>query len=396
MDKQFTTHTISLDQLKKVMKPIAQATGLPNVAYTDQNHFEYERDQVVAKSWAALVFTDVVGEKPFAYPTEFMGLPLLVTRDRSGVLHVFHNVCSHRGMKLVAEPTEIQGVIRCPYHSWTYDAAGQLKGTPHIGGVGKHQCEGFRCEDNGLKEVRSAAWMGMVFINLSGDAPDFMESIDALRVRTEEFIGKDGWSQIHPGASGSKFSLEVNCNWKLAVENYCESYHLPWVHPALNSYSRLEDHYNVIGYQNFSGQGSLAYRLADVAGTKLPQFPAWPQDRLHNAEYYSLYPNVLLGFQADHAFAIILTPLDARHTREELRVFYVGEGATSDSYQASRAAQLEAWGVVFKEDVFAVEGMQSGRASPGYQGGVFSPELDQPTHHFHAWVAGKLADASKE
>jgi choline monooxygenase len=45
---------------------------------------------------------------------------------------------------------------------------------------------------------------------------------------------------------------------------------------------------------------------------------------------------------------------------------------------------------VFTEDVFAVEGMQAGRASPGYDGGVFAPGMDQATHHFHRWVATKL------
>jgi choline monooxygenase len=68
----------------------------------------------------------------------------------------------------------------------------------------------------------------------------------------------------------------------------------------------------------------------------------------------------------------------------------VGEGATADAYSACRAATLAAWRGVFAEDVLAVEGMQQGRASPGYQGGVFSPVMDQPTHHFHRWMAARL------
>ena len=69
--------------------------------------------------------------------------------------------------------------------------------------------------------------------------------------------------------------IDVRCNWKLAVENYCEAYHLPWVHPALNDYSRLEDHYCFSDAQDFAGQGSLAYRLSDVAGTRLPRLEEW-------------------------------------------------------------------------------------------------------------------------
>jgi choline monooxygenase len=163
------------------------------------------------------------------------------------------------------------------------------------------------------------------------------------------------------------------------------------VHPALNEYSRLEDHYCFFDAADFAGQGSLAYRLSDVAGTRLPRLAQWPADRTHVAEYPSLYPNVLLGFQADHAFAVILTPVAPDQTREEVRIFYVGDGAASDAYGACRAATQAAWDVVFREDVFAVEGMQQGRASPGYQGGAFSPVMDAPTHHFHRWVAMKLA-----
>jgi choline monooxygenase len=382
---------ISPERLQQVLLPIGGATGLPNEAYTDEHFFRYERDQVLGRTWAGLAFADSIPDRPFAKPVEFMGLPLLITRDRGGSLRVFHNVCSHRGMKLVAQAAEIQGLMTCRYHCWSYAANGELKATPHIGGVNQHTLDGFANAEHGLKEVRSAQFLGVLFINLSADAPAFEQHIAPLRERAGSFIGSRGWSQLRPAATDSRLALDVHCNWKLAVENYCEAYHLPWVHPSLNSYSKLEDHYCFVDAEDFAGQGSLAYRLSDVAGTNLPRLEAWPTDQMHVAEYPSLYPNVLLGFQVDHAFAIILTPLAADLTREEVCIFYVAEGATSDAYSACRAATHEAWRVVFGEDVFAVEGMQQGRASPGYHGGVFSPIMDQPTHHFHRWVARKLA-----
>ena len=381
--------------LERVLRPIAQAAGLPNEVYTSEAHFRRERDTVIGRTWAGLAFLDAIPQRPCAQPVEFMGLPLLITRDRHGAVRVFHNVCSHRGMKLVAEPTEVQGLITCRYHCWAYALNGELKATPHLGGVGQHTSAGFENAAHGLKRVRSAEFLGVLFINLSGDAPEFERHIAALRARMSTLMGEGGWSALKPGVSDSSLTLEVRCNWKLAVENYCESYHLPWVHPALNSYSRLEDHYHFLNAPEFSGQGSLAYRLSDVAGSSLPRFPAWPADRMHVAEYPSLYPNVLLGFHADHAFAIILTPLSADATREELRIFYLGEGALAETYRACRAATHGSWRGVFAEDVFAVEGMQQGRASPGYQGGVFSPVMDEPTHHFHRWIAERLLIAPR-
>ncbi|MBR9827133.1 MAG: aromatic ring-hydroxylating dioxygenase subunit alpha [Oceanospirillales bacterium] len=385
-----------METLDDVRKPLAEAAGMPNTVYIDDSLFELERDEVLGKTWAAIGYSSDLPNNGFAKPVDFMGLPLAIMRNRDGEFNVFHNVCSHRGMILLTEETEVEGMVRCPYHSWTYDLNGNLKGTPHIGGVGVHKAEGFACEKHGLRQVRSHVWMGIVFINLSGDAQPFEDHIAPLVQRWSEFCGKDGWDNLHIAPTGSQMQLEVNCNWKLAIENYCEAYHLPWVHPSLNTYSPLDQHYNLIVNDDMSGQGSYNYNLSDVAGTRLPRFPSWPQDRLRHAEYISLYPNVLLGMQADHFFAIILEPRKKDLTVENLRLFYVGEESCGDEYAACRHSQLEAWKVVFGEDIFAVEGMQAGRQSPGFTGGVFSPVLDGPTHHFHGWVADKYAAVNND
>lgn len=381
--------------LQNVLEPIEQATGLGNAYYTSESYYKLERDQVLGAGWACIGFVSDIAQNGYAKPVEFMGLPLLLMRNRQGELQVFHNVCSHRGMKLVQEAGEVQGLIRCPYHSWTYDLNGALRGTPHIGGINKHKDPRFACEKHGLKPLRSQVWMGMIFVNLSGDAPSFEETIRPLMARWSQFWGDDGLSMLADPISDGSLSLEVNCNWKLAVENYCESYHLPWVHPGLNTYSRLEDHYHIMIDDQFSGQGSLAYNLVEAEGTSLPTFPAWPQDRIRNAEYVSFFPNVLLGIQADHVFAIMLEPLGVNRTAEHLRLFFVGEDAArKDTYAASRHVILNAWRTVFTEDIAAVEGMQQGRESPGFKGGVFSPEMDLPTHYFHQWMARGIAKAS--
>lgn len=394
MNAPLTFHRNPVQQLENVLLPIEQASGLPNAFYTEQSKFELERDQVMAKTWACVGFASDLPNKGSVNPVDFMGLPLLLMRNREGLVQVFHNVCSHRGVKLVQEAGDVQGVIRCPYHSWTYDLNGALKGTPHLGGVNQHKDERFACEKHGLKPLRSAIWMDMVFVNLSGDAPALEDMLKPLTERWSQFLGKDGMGLMARRATGDAASLEVNCNWKLAVENYCEAYHLPWVHPALNTYSRLEDHYNIQFSEHFAGQGSYAYNLSAVAGTNLPTFPAWPQDRLRNAEYVAFFPNVLLGIQADHAFAMQIQPVAPGKSVEHLRLFFVGDEALGDQYAACRAAVLEAWRVVFAEDVASVEGMQKGRASPGYQGGVFSPVMDVPTHYFHQWGARQLLAAA--
>jgi choline monooxygenase len=377
-------------EVDSVLQPIDQASGLPNQAYTSDDYMQQERDQVLGTSWAGLWFAGDLPDQGYAKPVEFMGLPLVITRNKQDEIKVFHNVCSHRGMMLVQEEISVQGVLRCPYHSWSYSLDGKLMGTPHIGGVGEHKAEGFNPCDHGLKPVRSSVWMDIIFINLSGDAAEFEQYIKPLSERWQSFLGDTGLHRLQSAVNGKGMQIEIQSNWKLAVENYCESYHLPWIHPGLNSYSKLEDHYHIMVDENFGGQGSYAYRLSDEVGSALPRFPEWPEDKLQQAEYISFYPNVLLGIQADHAFVLIIEPVAPNKSIEHLRLYYVGEEALGDELAASRNATLESWRVVFGEDIDAVEGMQKGRSSPGYRGGVFSPVMDNPTHHFHQWVARKL------
>ena len=381
--------------LEAVMQPIENASGLPNHAYVNDEFTSYERDHVLGKSWAGLWFASDLPKKGYVKPVVFMGLPLVILRNKKDEIKVFHNVCSHRGMILVHEEMEVQGALRCKYHSWSYNLDGELKGTPHLGGIGQQHSEGFNHCDHGLKPVRSAVWMDVIFINLSGDAVEFDEYTRPLIDKWQPFLGDTGLERMRTAFNGKGMEIEVKSNWKLAVENYCESYHLPWIHPSLNTYSRLEDHYHIMYGDNFGGQGSYAYRLSDEAGTALPRFPEWPEALLEQAEYVSFYPNVLLGIQADHAFTMIIEPIACDRSIEHLRLYYVGDEALSDEHAASRNATLESWRVVFSEDIDAVEGMQRGRSSPGYRGGVFSPVMDNPTHHFHQWVARKLMAAGQ-
>jgi len=367
-------------------------TGLPNTHYTDLSTWQKERDHVVAKTWAGLGFGADIQEAGCVYPVNFMGLPLLMVRDTEGVARVFHNVCSHRGMTLVAEKGSAGMVIRCPYHRWGYGLSGELKATPNIGGMGVHSIEGFDCSEHGLKEVRSEELMGIVFINLSGEAPALSEHLDPILTRWEALAGKDFTNRLvsDTGPYGS-MELSVESNYKLAIENYCESYHLPFVHPDLNTYSPLDEHYNLIVDPISAGQGTHVYDLTRGASTPLPVFANWDDSRVKTAEYLSLYPNVLLGIQADHFFAILLMPESPETTTERLQFLYSSEEALTDVYAERRQSLHEAWNLVFSEDVSVVEGMQRGRASPGFTGGVFSPLMDIPTAHFHGWFADRYS-----
>jgi choline monooxygenase len=385
---QQTTSTIDREaRMRAVLAETARAKALPNEAYVDPDFLRYERARLFEAGWACIGFGKDVPNPGDVVPRALLGLPLILLRNAQGEIRVFHNVCSHRGVELVDAPCHVTGVLRCPYHSWAYDLEGRLKATPFIGGPGVNRCEGFDKSAHGLKPVRSAVWFDLVFVNLDGKAPDFSTYIAPLADRWSMF---DGGLIRHSGADSST-AFDVRCNWKLAVENYCEAYHLPWIHPGLNSYSRLEDHYNINEWDSFAGQGSRVYRpTLTETGEALPSFPGLPTQFRGGAEYAALFPNVLLGVHQDHFMAVRLEPVAVNRTLEHLELYYVGDRALSDDYAAIRSANLRAWKQVFAEDVGVVERMQRGRASPAFDGGVFSPVMDVPTHCFHKWAAQRL------
>lgn len=372
--------------LSSVMAPPGKARGLPNEHYLSPDIFEEEKRTVLFANWSGIGFGKDVPEPGDAMPIDFAGLPLLVVRDRNGDIGVFQNTCRHRGMILVEEPRKITGAIRCPYHSWCYALNGDLVTTPHIGGPGHNTHEEIDRGELGLFRIRAHVWHDIIFVNISGDAPDFEIAMADLLERWKEFDKP----LIH-GGEGASFKLDVNTNWKLAVENYCESYHLPWVHPGLNSYSRLEDHYNIEAPGRYSGQGTLVYRqLKGDNGEVFHDFEGLSAKWDEGAEYIALFPNVLLGVHRDHAFAIVLQPLAVGHTIEHVELYYPNEKAVSPELDDLRQANARLWKSVFEEDVFVVEGMQRGRRGAFFDGGRFSPVMDSPTLVFHRWVASQI------
>ena len=371
-----------LTDLSRVKEPLGTANGLPNAHYIDPAVFAEERDALLFGQWAGLAVAADVPEAGDAKPITFMGMPLLLLRDRNDQVRVFQNTCRHRGMILVEEPRKIEGAIRCPYHSWCYSTEGKLVSTPHVGGPGRNTHPDVDRATLGLIEIRSHIWRDVVWVNVDGQAPEFEVAMKPVMDRWAKFE-----RPLYHGGADSKFVLSVKSNWKLAVENYCESYHLPWVHPGLNSYSRLEDHYNIEEYGAYSGQGTLVYRqLEGTNGAKFTDFEGLDAKWDTAAEYISVYPNVLLRMHRDHAFAIVLVPKGPEETEENIHLYY----ATPETNAELRAKNTEQWKVVFEEDIFVVEGMQRGRHGVNFDGGRFSPAMDGPTHCFHDWVAGKV------
>ena len=379
-------------KLDVVKKPISKAHGLPNECYTSKEYTQIERKKLFEDKWVVIGVASSLPNEGDAKPFDLLGLPILIVRNKNKKIKVFHNVCSHRGVKLVNKAGKIKNVIRCPYHSWSYNLDGDLLATPHIAGMNKHKSKKFKNSNSNLKEIKSYIWLDLIMININNNEISFEDYIKPLSDRWNKFWSLEDRKLIKHSNDYGYFKLTAKCNWKFAIENYCESYHLPWVHPSLNSYSKIEDHYHIQGLPNrFAGQGTFAYNSKLKGKEKFPAFPNWPKNMENIAEYVALFPNVMLGIHKDHFYSYWLEPISHESTLEHMEIYYVGEkAALSNKFKSLRKQNHKLWKDIQREDVDIIQRMQIGRNSTVYNGGNFSPDMDNPTHHFHKWVATNI------
>ncbi|HVW01740.1 MAG TPA: SRPBCC family protein, partial [Planctomycetaceae bacterium] len=260
---------------------------------------------------------------------------------------------------------------------------GELASTPHVGGPGTHGCETVDCRSLGLRPVRSAERAGHVFVNLSGTAPEFADWIRPSATR----FGAVPWGDLRCDRTLGR-SLDVEANWKIVCENFVESYHLPTVHPELNSVNPMAAHYQILGGHSYVGQGGSAYQGEVIADGALPV--------MRGASGYSSYesllivPNLILGPLPDMTFSIILLPLSAQRTAERLNFYFVGDEALQPRYDEARTKSAGFIAKVNAEDVSIVESVQHGRRSPAFDGGHFARGQETTSLHFQKMVAAAL------
>jgi choline monooxygenase len=386
------SEVLDIKKIEAVNKPIEKAHGLPNECYTSEKYMMIERERIFQDKWTVIGIGSSVPNPGDALPYNLLGIPLIILRDKGRKIRVFHNVCSHRGHKLLDKPCSLKNLLRCPYHSWSYDLEGKLVATPHIGGLNIHESEKFEKSKSNLKEVRSKIWMDIIFININNNEIEFDEYVRPLEDRWLKFISKDDQNSLIYSKDYGYFNLDVKSNWKFAIENYCESYHLPWIHPELNKVSNISDHYHIQGLPNrYAGQGSNKYEQPLKGNKSFANFSNWPKEFSKNSEYIALFPNVMIGLHIDHFYVFWLEPISVNETKEHLAMYYIGEeSANGKEFESMRKENSRFWKDVMSEDIKAIEGMQEGRSSPSYNGGNFSPVMDNPTHQFHKWVAGNL------
>src|ERR1043165_4400117 len=155
--------------------PLDRASTIPASWYTNKDFYRLELQTVFSRSWQLAARVDQVKEAGRYVTSDIAGEPVVVVRGNDGVLRGFFNVCRHHAAAVMTAPCGKVDRLRCPYHGWTYDLAGQLRGVPEFDGV-----RDFDRTASGLGPVAGAVWEGLVFVHLDPDPPALTDQLGEL------------------------------------------------------------------------------------------------------------------------------------------------------------------------------------------------------------------------
>lgn len=227
MNKAFQSPAAALRA--NVSVPFEQARAMPPEVYYTDSFLQAELDHVFRQDWFCVGRRDAL-ENPGDYVTcELAGEPIAVVCDQDGGLRAMSNVCLHRMSTLLQGRGTTRSIV-CPYHAWTYNLDGSLRGAPAM-----NLNEGFCKDQYKLPQVRCEDWLGWVFVTLNPKAKPVAEQL----AQVEDLIG------AYDMASYTETFFETHVwdtNWKVLAENFMESYHLPVCHAAtVGALSDLDD-----------------------------------------------------------------------------------------------------------------------------------------------------------
>ena len=175
-------HDPAAELRANVATPFEAAQAMPVSVYTSEEFLALEQEHVFAKSWLCAGRADAL-KAPGDYLTmEIAGEPVIVLRDREGTLRAMSNVCRHR-MSILLEGRGNVRTITCPYHAWTYNLDGSLRGAPAM-----EMNRSFCKSETSLPEVRCVDWKGWIMLTLDPDLPEPQEQLESY----EEVVDKFG------------------------------------------------------------------------------------------------------------------------------------------------------------------------------------------------------------
>ncbi len=358
--------------------------GLPGFVFAKQDVYEQEKDKVFAQGWASIGVGQQLKKPGDILPVRMAGVSLIAIRAKDGSIGVFHNVCRHKSAPLVDEPCNKRTLV-CPYHKWSFKLDGELMGAPRFYGDENKPISAEDKADKGLIPVRFAVWWDIIFVNVSGDAQPFEEFIKPLDELLSDYP-KEGMQLV----SSTDYSGEVN--WKLAVDNFLDGYHVPFVHSQACSIE------SALGQEDlFLSDDIVGLRLANGASNKpaktAKQIPHWPglaEDKKGTQQWFGIFPNTLFFVDPVWVQTIVVKPTCVAKTDETLSIYVTSEEAASDEYIEERARLSDVLNEVNEQDIELLDKLQHTRTSTVADQGHLVQAWDQVNMSFQQMWLRKM------
>jgi len=355
------------DRYRAQRRPLRNASPLPGWCYTDESWYERELATIFRREWLCIGRVELVPEPGSYFTIEVAGRPMIVVRDASGTVRVHSAICRHRG-SIIAEGEGRCRSFVCPYHSWTYALDGRLvgiPGSPHpLAGV-----EDFRNEEYGLIPVRSGSWGGFIFVTFDADAPELLDWLGDL----PEFLAP---YRLEEAQQTHRDVYDVDCNWKLWLENAFENYHVATVH---------RKHYDPSKPQNWQfedtrGRGpweAMFSRRSVVAYSGLPDIASLDPDRAAGLYHVWVKPSLQIILTSSYMKYRQYLPLGPHRLRlHENWTFPRSTVARPDFGDIVGPTYYHKYSEIIREDLGINPNVHRAMRTGAYRPGRFSLEED--------------------
>lgn len=333
-----------------------RSAALPGYLYSDPAVFEEEKRRLFYKSWQVVAHdSELPNVGDYACAT-VVDQSVFVLRGADREVRAFFNVCQHRAHELLKGKGNVKSMIVCPYHAWSYELDGSLRGARAT-----RNLPDFDPKEYGLAAVRLERHLGFLFVNLDDDAP----SLGALAGEMFADMARElPWLpdvRFNPAYSfNQETSTLLEANWKVMAENCLECYHCG---PAHKAYVDMID----VGQYALTRHGAWMKSAAPLRRGDSTAYRVKPDEPVQHNAFWHLFPNiefaVMPGSRALSAFSF--TPVNAEQTRISwLMLTLPGEELPKD--------RLDYLGkVLWAEDAAICASVHRGLKSLGYRQGRF-------------------------
>jgi phenylpropionate dioxygenase-like ring-hydroxylating dioxygenase large terminal subunit len=359
-----------------VSVPFERARAMPKSVYTSEDFVKLEQEHIFAREWLCAGRAEALPNPGDYLTMTIAGEPVVVLRDKDGEIRAMSNVCRHR-MSVLLQGRGNAKVIVCPYHAWTYNLDGSLRGAPAM-----TLNEGFCKDQIALPKVRCEVWLGWIMVTLDPDAPPPRERLKEV----EALVGKLGMQTY---VENFRETFRWHTNWKVLAENFMESYHLPMCHhDTIGGQVDLmkmtcPEGTDAFNYHFILKNDDLDLTLAHPTNTRLQG------DERRTTWLLSIYPSLMITLTPGYFWYLSLTPDGPGHVNVLFGGGLAPEFVADPKAQESFARLKRLLDEVNVEDKGCTERVYQGLCAGLSEPGPLS-HLERPNFEFARYIAARI------